>query len=236
MVDQHQDIELTKSFFDQWSLYRKALESNYLWHREAYAAVSRVLDAIAEPYSFLDLGAGDADWTSRILTSRKLSRYKAVDISEVALSLAEKNLAPLQCPKTFTRADFSQYVRENSQPWDVVLLSLSLHHLPASDKQEFFCQVSRIAGPSGRFLLYEPIRAPEETRDQVLTRWWEYALSHWTALSPDQLQQTREHIFGNDYPEPVEDYCAMAKIGGFRETRMHFVSGEELYAMVECLA
>ena len=80
-----EDAVRVRQFFDQWHVYKRVVALNYLHHREAYAALAEALDRFDRPFSFLDLGAGDAAWTSRILQGRPLVRYEAVDLSPVAL-------------------------------------------------------------------------------------------------------------------------------------------------------
>jgi hypothetical protein len=44
-----------------WKLYRKVVDNNYLFHREAYAQLHRILvDEGVRPFRFLDIACGDA--------------------------------------------------------------------------------------------------------------------------------------------------------------------------------
>jgi len=82
--------DAVQQFFDQWKIYRKVVAADYLHHRGAYAAIGNVLRQIAQPLSFLDLGSGVTSATAAVLKCSKLRSYEAVDISGVALNLAEK--------------------------------------------------------------------------------------------------------------------------------------------------
>lgn len=231
--DPHQDGEQVRRFFDQWAIYQRIVAENYLHHREAYAAVAGILDGVTGPFSFLDLGAGDARWTSGVLAGRGLRAYEAVDISGVALALARENLAAFACPKTFTQEDFFQNIRERRDTWDIIFIGLSLHHLPGADKAEFFAAVRPRIAPGGRFVCYEPVREPGESRDRVLARWWETA-RRWTALEPAGLEKAKEHVFGNDYPEPLETFDALARQAGFLGAELRYLDHDRLYAVFEC--
>jgi NAD(P)-dependent dehydrogenase (short-subunit alcohol dehydrogenase family) len=50
------------AFFDVWHTYRKVVATNYMHHMEIKAHIERVLRAqfAGRPFSFLDLGCGDA--------------------------------------------------------------------------------------------------------------------------------------------------------------------------------
>jgi len=222
-----------REFFDQWEIYRKVVGADYLNHRGAYAAIGEVIARIAQPFSFLDLGAGDASATASVLQDSKLQHYEAVDISGVALSLAEKNMAGFSGGKKFIRGDFFQQVKERRESCDVIFIGLSLHHLQEADKGTFFSKVRGLIPEGGRLMFYEPIRECTESREEVLARWWELARS-WALLDAGELQKVKEHVFGSDYPEPVEGYFAMAERAGFRGTRVLFTDPDRLYAVFDC--
>jgi len=230
-----QDIEGVRQFFDQWHLYKKVVGLDYLNHRGTFAAIGKALDGFAAPFSFLDLGAGDAEWTTRVLASRRLASYEAVDISSVALGLAEKNAEALACEKRFTQADFFSFVQNTTTPRDVVFIGLSLHHLLLEDKKRFFASVRRFLAPGGHLIFNEPVKCPkEETRDGYLDRFWKYTQRDWTELNAEELQQVHDHVFGNDYPESIEDYTEMARENGFSTTELLYQDPDKLYAVLHC--
>jgi SAM-dependent methyltransferase len=229
--DPSQDPERVRAFFDQWQIYHRVLELDYLHHRAAYAALAQALAGRERPFSFLDLGAGDAVCTTRVLSSLPVARYEAVDLSAVALKLAEENAGPLACPKTFTHADFVERVGAGGEPFDVIFIGLSLHHLPARDKRAFFPKLRTLLNEGGSFFCYEPIREPDETRDEVLARWWRHVEATWNELTPAEAASVKEHVFGNDYPEPVTDFEAMAHAAGFHAFETLYTDEQRLYAL-----
>jgi ubiquinone/menaquinone biosynthesis C-methylase UbiE len=228
-----QDTAEVRAFFEQWAIYRKIVDLDYLNHRGAYEAIERALAGINASFSFLDLGAGDADSTSRALSGKKLTRYEAVDLSVTALGLAREHTAKLGCPVKCTQGDFFQLVPQIHEPSDVVFIGLSLHHLMAEDKRKFLPQLRRIVSPGGRLIVYEPIRESGESRDEVLARWWRHVEATWTELEPEELRKAKEHVFGNDYPEPISDYAGMMKEAGFAKAEVLYIDPRNLYAVIE---
>lgn len=228
-----QDAVRVKAFFDQWAIYRKVLEHDYLCHRGAYAAVGGALAELERPFSFLDLGAGDAQGSLAALAGRPVSRYVAVDLSEVALRLAEENAAALPAEKRFVAGDFVEFVRGSRETFDVVFIGLSFHHLPLAHKRSFAPELRRLVAPGGRLLIYEPIRRPGESRDAMLTRWWGTVRTTWTALTPDELEQSRDHVFTHDYAEETAAYRGLLEDAGFGAARVRFVDPDEFYAVIE---
>jgi ubiquinone/menaquinone biosynthesis C-methylase UbiE len=230
--DPAQDPERVREFFDQWQIYRRVLELDYLHHRDAYAVLARALAKREGPFSFLDLGAGDAVCTTRVLASMPIARYEAVDLSAVALKLAEENATALACAKTFTHADFVERVGAGGEPFDVIFIGLSLHHLPARDQRAFFPKLRALLAEGGSFFCYEPICELDETRDAVLARWWRHVEATWTELSPAELASVKDHVFGNDYPEPVADFETMAREARFRAFDVLYMDEQRLYALM----
>ena len=57
----------------QWKLYRKVVDHNYLFHREAYAQLHRILaDEGVRPFRFLDIACGDACATADALNGTRV--------------------------------------------------------------------------------------------------------------------------------------------------------------------
>jgi len=222
-----------RKFFEQWAVYRKVVDQNYLHHREAYAAIEAALKELPGGFSFLELGAGDASFTSAILARCPCGCYEAVDLSETALNLAEKNCAGLAAGKKFTRADFFHYVPTLAGPFDAVFIGLSFHHLPADDKRAFFVQMRRLIKPGGFFMFYEPVMNRDEDRSGVMGRFEAY-LNSWSAMTGDERIQIKKHVFENDYPESEQTFREMAAAAGFASTRVLYADSEQLYAAFQC--
>lgn len=228
-----QDAAQVQAFFDQWELYRKVLDLDYLSHREAYATIAAELRAVAGAFSFLDLGAGDAECTVRALTGTPVRLYEAVDLSSVALELARRRAEALDCEKRFLQEDFVSCVEAMTDAFDVVFIGLSFHHLPSAHKRRFLSRLRRIVQPAGRLMFYEPILRPGESRGEFLERWWRFAQANWTGLDKDELARVRAHIFESDHPESGADYREMLAEAGFERSRVLFTSADDLYAVIE---
>jgi SAM-dependent methyltransferase len=231
-----QDTAEVRAFFEQWAIYRRIVDLDYLNHRGAYEAIDRALGQIDRPFSFLDLGAGDAERTSRVLRGKSVTHYEAIDLSGTALQLARANAETLGCPVRCVQGDFFSYVTKMADRFDVVFIGLSLHHLTAEGKRVFLPELRRILPTGGRLIIYEPIREPDESRDDVLARWWCHVEAAWTELTPEELAKSKEHVFGNDYPEPVDDYVGMMTAAGFASTKVLYTDPQELYSVIEASA
>jgi ubiquinone/menaquinone biosynthesis C-methylase UbiE len=228
--------EQAREFFSYWVIFRKILEFNGLHHREAYAAIGQAFAGHGRPFSLLDLGVGDGEWTVGALAGKSLSHYRAVDLSATALRLVEEYAVSLRGEKSFVQADLFDYLRESSDIFDIILIGLNLHHFPQGDKRQLLPKIRQLIAPGGRLLLFEAISRPGETRGDTLLRWWEVVRVRWAALDPEELAKVRDHAFAYDYAESLETYAEMLAAAGFRESRVLFTDPDELYAVIEAKA
>src|SRR5258706_2243809 len=101
------DASTVALFQSAWRTYRKMVENNYLFHREAYGALHRFLvEEVDRPFRFLDLACGDASASAGALQGTRIVQYHGIDFSGEALKLAAGTLAGLSCPVTLEERDF----------------------------------------------------------------------------------------------------------------------------------
>ena len=96
-------------FLEQWQVYRKMVDNDYLFHRAAYDCLHRHLrDEVTGPFRFLEAACGDAGMSTEALLGTKVSAYHGIDISKQALEIAERNLARLALSGDIGRARLRQ--------------------------------------------------------------------------------------------------------------------------------
>jgi len=148
-------------FHQQWRIYRTLVEENYLFHREAYACLHRILvEEVDQSFRFLDIACGDASASTAALQGTRIAHYHGIDLSATALELARQALAALACPVTLQQADFVEALRDHVTPVDVAWIGLSLHHLETPAKLAVLRRLRRIVGEDGLLMLYE-IASPD---------------------------------------------------------------------------
>jgi methylase of polypeptide subunit release factors len=122
-------------FQRQWRIYRKVVDNNYLFHREAYERLHNLLIAeVAAPFYFLDVACGDASATVDALKGTQVAHYHGIDVSRSALDIAEQALRVLSCPVNLYESDFVQALKDWRDPVGVVWIGLSLHRLDTPEK------------------------------------------------------------------------------------------------------
>jgi ubiquinone/menaquinone biosynthesis C-methylase UbiE len=211
------DIKLSKSseeglfppqdfFNEQWKLYQKIVDNNYMGHREIYSTLRELLlDYFQQPFRMLDLGCGDASFTAQVLLNSTITSYQGIDLSIPALEIAKDNMAKIQCNTTFTQGDFSQLVPElmlsQQNTFDIIFSSFALHHLSLQQKDSIIGQMKNLLTSNGVFILIDIVREEGEDRETYLRRYLENVQKYWSLLTPQEYFMVENHINSSDFPE-----------------------------------
>ncbi len=219
-------------FQNQWDVYRKFLQHDYLSNAKACGELRRFLTGdVGRPFRFLDLACGDASGIVTALSGLPVDTYRGVDLSAPALALAKRNLAALSCPISLDETDFSTVMGKLSEPADVVWISLSLHHLDTAAKLAFMREVRAAIAADGAFLIYEPTRRDGEDRAQYLERFDAIGRSEWTGLAPAEYAEAMKHVRACDLPETVEGWKSLGREAGFAGVSELYKSPGDLFRL-----
>lgn len=203
-------------FVDHWSVYRKVVDGDYMFHREIYAEVEQRLAATpGPPPRLLDLGCGDAGQIAPRLARLNLSGYVGVDLSAVALEWAARNLAPLGCPVELHEAEMLDWLGRETGEYGAIFSSFALHHLQTAEKQAFLRRCQKRLLPGGRMLLVDVMRDDDQDLPAYLEAYCSLMERDWQGLNRQELDFIIDHVRGNDVPEPVADTLRMALAAGF---------------------
>ncbi len=218
----------TALFVDEWSTYRKMVDNNYLFHREAYGTLRRTLLAeMNRPFRFLDVACGDATASAPALKGTAIAHYHGIDVSPAALDIAMRTLTTLDCEVTLEQRDFVEALHAGVPPTDVVWIGLSLHHLKTPEKLTLMKAIRRIVGEKGLFLFYEVTSPDGEERANWLHR-WDAQRPTWSAYTDDEWDAVIDHVHGADYPETVSTWYGLAYRAGFSRVRELFIAPTDL--------
>jgi ubiquinone/menaquinone biosynthesis C-methylase UbiE len=193
-------------FNEQWKVYQKVLNNNYMGHREIYSILHELLVSyFQKPFKVLELGCGDASFTAQALLNTNIVSYEGIDFSTPALEIAKQNMAIIQCDQTFTQGDFSelvpQLVQDQQKTFDAILISFALHHLHLQQKDYFIGQLKSLLASGGIFILIDVFRQEEEDRESCLKHYLEGVQKYWSLLTPQEYSMVENHISSSDFPE-----------------------------------
>ena len=218
-------------FQDEWPLYRKQVDDNCLFHREAYAILREILtEEMASPFRFLDIACGDARASVRALIGTRVFHYHGIDLSEPALVHARNTLQALACPVTLERGDFVAALRDRAITADVAWIGLSLHHLRTPQKLEVMRDARLIVGEHGKFLIYENAGPDRDTHDAWMER-WDRQRSAWRGFTAKEWDAMTEHVHANDFPETHVTWLRLGYEAGFGRARCLYESPTQLFRL-----
>lgn len=218
-------------FQEEWGVYRKIVDNNYLFHREAYAVLNQVLAAeMVGPFRFLDIACGDASAIVGALAWTGVVHYHGIDLSAPALALAREALGALPCPVTLERRDFVTALRDRSLSADIAWIGLALHHLRTPEKLAVMRDARLIVGDRGKLLIYENTNRDGETREAWMKR-FDRQRPAWRAYSPSEWNVMAGHVHANDFPETPVTWLRLGYEAGFAGARCLYVCPTDLFRL-----
>jgi len=232
-VEVPRDSGAVREFFDQWSVYCRIVDNDYLYHRSVREIFAGWLGRFGRPFSFLDLGCGDAKFSSSLLSGKSVISYTGIDLSPVALGLAEKNTRELGVPCSLQAGDFVVSLPSLPGDYDIIYIGLSLHHLRRQEKEFFFGQLHGKLAPGGALIVFDPVLTPGESREAYMGRWVDHAEWAWKALTMEEVEGAVEHVTSSDFPEEISTLNRMAVRSGFHPSRILFEDRTDFYALME---
>ncbi len=157
----------------------------------------------------LDIGAGTGLFSSFILKSYPLSRITLIDLSSEMLAVAKERFRGRNF--TYIVDDYTQH--EYPGAFDLVISSLSIHHLTAAAKKNLYGKIYGLLVPGGTFINADQILSPSselERREDLL---WRKEVQN-SGLTIPEIKSTFERTRYDD-PSPLEDQLLWLKGVGF---------------------
>jgi len=222
-------------FEQQWPLYRRVVDADYMSHRALFGILHNLLSVRTNPFSFLDLASGDASCSVPALAGTAVASYTAVDLSGQALELAEKNAQSLGCDARLVASDFQAYLETPPQIWDVIFIGFSFHHLVGDNKVSFSNRVRKAVRAGGEWIFFEPILC-DESRAGYLERWKECLQKDWTCFTAEEKATIWGHVAEHDYPESPKRFLEIARRAGFAACEHLFTDPYRFYGAFRAVA
>ena len=123
--------------------------------------------ATGAPRSILDLGVGSGLTAQRVLEALPEAELLGIDASSEMLSAAESTLDPERTRLQLGRLEESL----PKGPCDLVMSTLSVHHLDGPGKADLFARIAVVLDSGGRFVLGDLI-VPADPADVVTPIDW----------------------------------------------------------------
>lgn len=237
MVDAQSESSFAavKTAFSQgWQVYDKILQHDYMDHRRVYSLLRSHYQSLTTPFDLLELGCGDASQSVPALKGSLIRSYRGVDLSAVALQLAEAAVCQLQVPALLQVGELLDYLQSCGDRFDQLLVAFALHHLSAEQKQGFWQAAAQCLRPGGQLLLVDVFRLAAETRDQYLDRYQNLMQTDWSAMTAIEQDFINAHIRQSDFPETAAEMQAWATVAGFTTIEILYTGNADTQAIWRC--
>jgi len=124
----------------------------------------------AAPINVLDLGAGTGLFSQFILQRYPNARFELVDLAADMLDVAKTRFGANPDQFRFTVDDYLNLHRESE--FDLVISSLSIHHLSHADKRDLFRKIYTALKPGGVFINLDQVKGPTEAAQRLYWDTW----------------------------------------------------------------
>jgi tRNA (cmo5U34)-methyltransferase len=147
----HQAFNASVAYYDDWM--RKALPN----YDDLFGTAKKLIPFDPGlPIEVLDLGAGTGLFASHVLEKMPHARFVLIDVADKMLAVARDRFQSCLPQFEFVIADYRSL--QVSHDFDLVISSLSIHHLMDDEKQSLFKTVYGVLRKPGLFINVDQIR------------------------------------------------------------------------------
>ncbi|MFM9075428.1 MAG: class I SAM-dependent methyltransferase [Bacteroidota bacterium] len=203
-------------FSRNWPIYQQLVNNNYMLHREIGQLTGDWMKRVSssEGSHILDLGCGDCSEMANILGHLDYSSYTGIDLSEMALKVAQKNLEELPSVRLLT-GPMESVIETLGENFAIIHSCYAIHHLQDNAKQELFRAIHKKLAHGGVFILGDIFRNPGQNREHYLKRYTEMIRKDWGVIKHEDQDLILEHIHSSDFPASIDDCKSWLSACGF---------------------
>jgi tRNA (cmo5U34)-methyltransferase len=166
----------------------------------------------------LDLGCGTGNLSVTVHEQFPDSKLTLVDVSPESLQTCRERFAG-RCQIELLCEDFRR-LRFRANSFDLVVLSIAIHHLEATGKQQLFAAVCDWLAPAGVFSFVDQCRgSTDDLYRKYIQHWRQLALAG--GATPAEWQMWMEHQQAHDHHDPLHIQLQWLRKAGFEVATTH---------------
>lgn len=197
------------AYYDSW--IRRAVPG----YDELFAAARELIPFTPDAsIDVLDLGAGTGLFAGQVLEKCPEGRFVLCDVAEKMLDVARERFRDLPDRFRYLIADYRNLKEMGC--FDLVISSLSIHHLEDAEKRELFQQVYEALRDGGLFLNIDLIKGPTAALEEFYCRNW-YEKMRLSGASEDEIRAGIERREAFDKDALLEDQLRWLREAGFAD-------------------
>jgi tRNA (cmo5U34)-methyltransferase len=160
-----QAFDQAAAYYDGW--VRKALPN----YDELFLAATELIPFSTDAsVDVLDLGAGTGLFSWWILRKLPRARFLLVDLAPRLMSIAQSRFKDNADQFQFVEGDYRHL--DYSRQFDLVISSISVHHLDDDEKQTLFGKIHGALRSGGLFINVDQIKAPTTKLQELYWSNW----------------------------------------------------------------
>ncbi len=199
----------TIAYYDDW--IRKAVPG----YDDLFAIARELIpfppDAVID---VLDLGAGTGLFASLVHKNCPRGRFVLVDVAEQMLGLARERFRKHADRFRFVVEDYRTF--ESAERFDLVISSLSIHHLADGEKEALFSRIYGLLRPGGRFINVDQIKGPTPELQQLYGDIWLERVRR-SGATEEQIRGGMERRAAYDREATLADQLRWLQEAGFTD-------------------
>lgn len=200
------------SFFDEWSIdYDAAIERCVPRYREMLWALIHYIPEDCAPRRIVELGPGSGNLSALLARRFPAAELHLVDLSAEMLERTRSKLGDSKAVHLHER-DFATVDFEPASI-DLVMSSISIHHLDDEAKQRLFARVHAWLGPTGLLLYSDQFAGEAEHYSKNIASWHRSAREK--GASEAEWQSWMRHQDEHDHHASLPDQIAWLRTAGF---------------------
>ena len=202
-----QSFNKTISYYDDWM--KKALPNFNEIFKTAQEIIPFEKNA---PIDVLDLGAGTGLFSKYVLEKYPNANFLLYDLAEKMLDVAKERFKPY--PQQFKYRIDDYRTIQIPQNVDLVISSLSIHHLTKEEKQALFHTIYGLLKKTGMFINIDQIRGETPyLRDLYWNHWLEQLRR--SDIPEERIKEGIDRRITYDRDELMSDQLRWLKETGF---------------------
>jgi tRNA (cmo5U34)-methyltransferase len=199
----------TAAYYDEW--IRKAVPG----YDDLFAVAKELIPfRTDDPVEVLDLGAGTGLFSLQVLERCPRGRFVLWDVADKMLETARERFRNLPDQFRYVVDDYRNL--PDTEGFDLVISSLSIHHLADEEKKELFRQIYGVLRHPGLFINIDLIRGPTPWLEELYCSDW-YEKMRRAGAPEDEIRAGIERRAAYDRDALMEDQLGWLRDAGFTD-------------------
>ena len=199
----------TIAYYDDWM--KKALPN----YNDLFGSALAVLPfPVDKPIRVLDLGAGTGLFSKHVLTKYPHADFVLCDVADKMLDVARQRFADQPQRFKYQVLDYRRLAVHAE--YDLVISSLSIHHLEHPEKRALFGSIYDALKPDGVFINIDQVRGETPNLQKL---YWQHWLDQVRSVEKDEarIRESIDRRTTYDKDALMADQLAWLKEAGFTD-------------------